>query len=130
MRRLASCFVIGMLGCSGGGEAPDPDPCVGLTCEEPPMEGEGGNVIFEYLELDTQLQTAFGLPEGIESMTRVVGYFMSEHPDSTFPLPGECVNMEGVWPLYVDPAHTDIDVGTLTITGVNEADAPSRRCPT
>jgi hypothetical protein len=91
------------------------------------MDAEGGNIIFEHITFDTQLQAAFHLPAGEATATRVMAYFMSAQTPDSNPLPmgGICNNLETTkgWPLHVGTVHTDVDVGTLTITGKNAAGA-------
>ncbi|MEO7733669.1 MAG: hypothetical protein ABIY55_22080 [Kofleriaceae bacterium] len=86
---------------------------------------EGGNLVLEHMTLDTDLQAFFHLPAGITTQTRIMAYFMSAMtPDKNpLPTPGVCTNLATTkgWPAYVGSPHTDIDVGTLTITGKNAA---------
>jgi hypothetical protein len=104
-----------------------PDACVGHTCSGPPTanDPEGGNIIFEHITFDTELQAAFQLPAGVTTATRVMAYFMSaQTPESNpLPMPGICNNLAATkgWPLNVGTPHTDVDVGTLTISGKNAA---------
>jgi hypothetical protein len=88
-------------------------------------DAEGGNIIFEYIYFDTELQAAFGLPAGVTTANRIMGYFMDSHTPNANPLPtpGVCTNLETTrgWPLYVGTPHHDLDVGTVTITGKNKA---------
>src|SRR5688572_16033677 len=102
----------------GGDEDPPPDDddtCVGHTCPSGVDEAEGGNIIFEYIYFDTQLQAAFQLPKGVETATRVMGYFMNAHdPDANpLPEPGACTNLEATkgWPLFVAQDREDLDIG-------------------
>ena len=64
------------------GATTTPDACVGHACtagDGPSvMDAEGGNIIFEHITFDTQLQAAFHLPAGEATATRVMAYFMSE----------------------------------------------------
>jgi hypothetical protein len=110
-------------GDDGGGE------CVGHGCEPGLSDPEGGNVIFEYIYFDTELQAAFQLPAGVTTATRIMAYYMSAHDPNANPLPtpGVCNNLEATkgWPLYVSPTHTDLDVGTMEITGVKGDGSPS-----
>jgi len=98
---------------SGGGS--------GVTITDP----EGGNIIFEYIYFDTELQAAFGLPTGVTTANRVMAYFMNAQTPQSNPLPtpGTCVNLEATkgWPLWVGTPHTDLDVGTLDFVGKNTA---------
>jgi len=83
---------------------------------------EGGNILFEYIYFDTDLQTVLGVPATIN---RVMAYFMTAQTpeDNPLPAPGACTNLEAThgWPLFVGSPHTDVDVGTLTMHGVNAA---------
>lgn len=102
-----------------------PDACVGHTC---PTTGpqitdpEGGNIIFEYIYFDTELQAAFPAPP---TVNRVMAYFMTSQTPQLNPLPtaGQCNNLVATkgWPETVGAQHTDLDVGALTITGKNTA---------
>ncbi|HEU0037023.1 MAG TPA: hypothetical protein VFQ53_40710 [Kofleriaceae bacterium] len=105
-----------------GVDAPDTGDEVKLT------DPEGGNIIFEFIYLDTDLQMAFGLPAGVTTINRVMAYFMNHQTPETsvLPQPLVCNNLEATkgWPLFVGSPHEDLDVGTLTITGTNSAGAP------
>jgi hypothetical protein len=86
---------------------------------------EGGQVILEYIYLDTELQAAAGLPPGVTTINRMVAFF-EEHqtPEvNPFPMMGQCNNLVATkgWPGYIGSPHTDLDVGTLTVTGKNAA---------
>jgi hypothetical protein len=109
-----------------------PDACVGHGC---PMgdgaqitDPEGGQIIFEHMTFDTDLQGIFPLA-GATTATRVMAYFMSAQTPESNPLPmagpGICNNLETTkgWPLHVGAMHTDLDVGTLTMIGKNAAGA-------
>jgi hypothetical protein len=108
----------------------DGPPCVGHGC---PMgdgaqitDPEGGQIIFEHMTFDTDLQGIFPLA-GATTATRVMAYFMSAQTPESNPLPmaGVCNNLETTkgWPLHVGSVHTDLDVGTLTMIGKNAAGA-------
>jgi hypothetical protein len=106
----------------------DDDECVGHACSQggaSVMDPEGGSIIFEHMTFDTEAATKFGLPAGVNTATRVMAYFMSaQTPESNpLPTPGACTNLETTkgWPLHVGSPHTDVDVGTLTISGKNTA---------
>jgi hypothetical protein len=119
---LAACGDSGNTTSDGG----NIDACVGHACGGASvMDPEGGNIIFEHITFDTELQAAFHLPAGVTTATRVMAYFMSaQTPDSNpLPMPGICNNLETTkgWPLHVGTPHTDVDVGTLTIIGKNAA---------
>ena len=120
-------FILGVSAAACGDDEPvtppGDGPCVGHLCEPGLGDAEGGNVIFEYIYFDTQLQAAFQLPNGITTAARIMGYFMTEHPTAQLPTPGQCNNLEATdgWPLFVAQQRTDVDVGTLTITGQNAA---------
>jgi hypothetical protein len=105
------------------------DACVGHTCPTDTgpsvLDPEGGQIIFEHMTFDTQAHDAFQLPVGVNTATRVMAYFMSAQTPESNPLPmaGKCNNLATTkgWPLFVGTPHTDLDVGTLTITGKNAA---------
>jgi hypothetical protein len=105
-------------GCGGGDGSGSGS---GVSINDP----EGGNIIFEYIYFDTELQAAFGLPTGVTTANRVMAYFMNAQTPQSNPLPtpGTCVNLESTkgWPLWVGTPHTDLDVGTLEFTGMNTA---------
>ncbi|HWU86839.1 MAG TPA: hypothetical protein VN253_06175 [Kofleriaceae bacterium] len=114
--------------CGDDSSSTGPDACAGhLQCGDGPKitDPEGGNILFEYIWFDTELQAAFQLPAGVTSVNRVIGYFMNSHTPNANPLPtaGACNNLETTrgWPLYVGNPHEDLDVGTFTITGKNMA---------
>jgi hypothetical protein len=122
---LAACGSNGNTTSDGG----NVDACVGHTCPTDTgpsvLDPEGGQIIFEHMTFDTQAQAVFQLPAGVNTATRVMAYFMSAQTPESNPLPmaGMCNNLETTkgWPLHVGSAHTDLDVGTLTITGKNAA---------
>jgi hypothetical protein len=103
-------------------------PCVGHACssgDAKVTDPEGGQIIFEHMTFDTETAAVFKLPAGVNTATRVMAYFMSaQTPDfNKLPDPGVCNNLETThgWPLFVGTPHTDLDVGTLTISGKNAA---------
>jgi hypothetical protein len=118
---LASSLLIGLTSVVAACGGDDGGECVGHGCEPGLSDPEGGNVIFEYIYFDTELQAAFSLPAGVTTATRIMGYYMSAHDPNAnpLPMPGICNNLEATkgWPLYVAPTHTDLDIGTMTITG-------------
>jgi hypothetical protein len=112
-------FAAALTACGGDDNAtPDSGGGADIAVTDP----EGGNIIFEYLYFDTELQAAFPTPP---TVFRTIGYFMdAQTPESNpLPMPGTCNNLVATkgWPGYVSPTHTDLDVGTLTITGKNTA---------
>jgi hypothetical protein len=122
-------FALASAAC-GNSDVPltDGGNCVGHDCGDIALtDPEGGNVIFEYIYFDTELQAAFGLPAGVTTVNRVMAYFMNDQTPQANPLPtpGQCNNLVTTkgWPEYVGTPHTDLDVGTLTITGKNTAGA-------
>jgi len=128
---LVSILAISLVAACGDDDAPPgvdgPTVCTGHLCEPGLSDPEGGNIIFEYIYFDTELQAAFQLPAGVTTATRVMAYFMNaQNPNANpLPTPGVCNNLEpsNGWPLFVGTQHTDLDVGTLTFTGKNEANA-------
>lgn len=131
-RRTASILlsVAALSGCGDSGNDAPPDGCTGHTCGgagASVTDREGGNIILERMTLDEELRTFFGLPAGLNTVTRVAGYFMSaQTPESNpLPTPGACNNLVTTkgWPAYVGTPHTDVDVGTLTLKGKNAAGA-------
>jgi hypothetical protein len=120
-----------MTACGGNDNTTTPDGgCVGHTCGNSDVkvtDPEAGNIIFEYIYFDTELQAAFKLPAGVTTANRVMAYFMSAQTPQSNPLPaaGQCNNLVATkgWPETVGTSHTDIDVGALTITGKNTANA-------
>jgi hypothetical protein len=111
-------------GDDGGGS----DACVGHTCTKGDIavtDAEGGNIILEYIYFDTELAAAFKLPAGQTTVLRSMAYFMNAQTPNANPLPapGTCNNLVATkgWPEYVGSPHTDLDVGTITITGKNTA---------
>jgi hypothetical protein len=112
----------------GGDDDGGTDACVGHACTQggaAVTDPEGGSIIFEHMTFDTQAAMVFKLPTGVNTATRVMAYFMSAQTPELNPLPmaGKCNNLVATmgWPLYVGTPHTDVDVGTLTITGKNAA---------
>jgi hypothetical protein len=131
MRELALAFAMVFVGVGCDGDSPpveddDGPDCVGHEdCGT--LGPEGGNIIFEYIYFDTQLQDVLLPNTDFETATRVMAYFLESHPESVLPMAGQCNNLETTdgWPLYVAPDAVEIDVGTVTITGVNTLDEPS-----
>jgi hypothetical protein len=86
---------------------------------------EGGQMILEYIYLDTEMQMALGLPPGVTTANRMVAFFENDvTPEvSPLPTPGQCNNLVATkgWPGYIGTPHTDLDVGTVTLTGKNTA---------
>lgn len=120
---LISLSAVAMTACSD-----DATTCVGHQCIKGDVQAstaEGGNIIFEYIYFDTELQAAFKLPAGVTTVNRVMAYFMdSQTPNANlFPTPGQCNNLVTTkgWPAFVGTPHVDLDVGTLTVTGKNQA---------
>jgi hypothetical protein len=110
----------------GGGDSVD--GCTGHLCvagDSAVTDAEGGNIIFEYIYFDTELQAAFHLPSGVTTANRIMAYFMNaQTPDANkLPDAGKCNNLQTTngWPQFVGTPHTDLDIGTLTITGQNTA---------
>jgi hypothetical protein len=126
---LAKVFVLISLGAVAITACTDDAPvCVGHACingDVKVTDAEGGNIIFEYIYFDTQLQTAFKLPAGVTTANRVMAYFMdAQTPQANlFPTAGQCNNLVTTkgWPEFVGAQHTDLDVGALTISGKNTA---------
>jgi hypothetical protein len=116
-----------MTACGDSGNATS-DACVGHQCINNGVkvtDPEGGNIIFEYIYFDTELQAAFKLPAGVTTLNRIMAYFMDSQTPNLNPLPtaGQCNNLVTTkgWPQTVGNPHVDLDVGTLTITGKNKA---------
>lgn len=125
---LASMLLlVGATACGDDSGTPPTDGCIGHLCgsEVKITDPDGGNIIFEYIYVDNDLKAAFGLPGN--TLTRIMAYFVNaQTPDNnTLPMPGTCNNLDATkgWPgpFYTTQVHTDLDVGTLTITGKNGA---------
>lgn len=106
--------------------------CVGHMCDDSMLtDPEGGQIILEYMYLDSelqaQLQATAGLPAGVTTLNRVSAFFENKQtPEANvLPTPGQCNNLVTTkgWPGYIGSPHTDLDVGTLTLTGKNMAGA-------
>ena len=134
-RSLLSSLLLASLvaacGDDGGSATPDAAPpvdaCPGGDCGVALEDPEGGNIIFEYIYVDSELQAGLGLPG--PTATRAMAYFMSAQTPEANPLPmgGKCNSLDTTkgWPMHVGTPHTDIDVGTLAINGVNTAGTAS-----
>jgi hypothetical protein len=130
-RYIGSMFLSAVaLSACGNNDVPlsDGGACVGHNCDDTMItDPEGGQIVFEYIYLDADLQAANMLPAGITTVNRVVGFFMNDTNPQVNPLPtpGQCNNLVSTkgWPAYIAPQHTDLDVGTVTITGKNAAGA-------
>lgn len=98
--------------------------CIGHQCDDTLItDPEGGQIVFEYIYLDTELQAGLKVPPGVTTVNRVVAFFMNgQTPEANpLPVPGQCNNLVATkgWPGFIGTPHTDLDVGTLTITGKN-----------
>lgn len=107
----------------------DGGTCVGHMCDDSALtDPEGGQIILEYMYLDTELQAKFqamGIPAGVTTVNRITAFFEnSQTPEANvLPTPGQCNNLVTTkgWPGYIGSPHTDLDVGTVTLTGKNTA---------
>lgn len=121
---LISIPLFSLVACSD-----DPSECVGHLCNSDVKitDPEGGNILFEYIYPDSELQTAFGLPAGVTTINRVMAYFLNSQTPEANPLPeaGKCNNLVATkgWPMFTGTPHEDLDVGDLTISGKNKAGA-------
>jgi len=102
------------------------DACSGhLMCGDGPKitDPDGGNVLFEYIYFDSDLQ-GLGFPATAQ---RVMAYFTEAQTPNNNPLPspGQCTNLVATkgWPTYPGDTHTDLDVGELAFLGKNKAGA-------
>ncbi len=128
-RHIGSMFLsAAALSACGNGDVAltDGGTCVGHMCDDSALtDPEGGQIIVEYMYLDTDLQQFFKLPTGVTTLTRVSAFFENAQTpdDNPFPMPGQCNNLVATkgWPGYIGSPHTDLDVGTLTLTGKNTA---------
>jgi len=125
-RLIALLCVLPLAACGDDDSNPPGDAaCVGHLCGEPAKvtDADGGNILFEYIYFDTELQAAFQLPTGVTTLARAIGYFMTDQTpaNATLPMPGVCNNLTTGWPMYQGTAQTPVDVGTLTISGKNRA---------
>lgn len=120
-------IVVGAAACGDSKNNPTvdaPGGCGHLGCPEagvtPPAltDPEGGQIIFEYIYFDADLAGVFGVP----TANRVIAFFDESMTPQDNPLPtaGACNNLATTkgWPLYQGTPKTDLDVGTLTITGM------------
>ena len=124
-----SLFAAALTACGGDDTGPT-DGCTGHACVSGDVavtDAEGGNIILEYIYFDAELSAAFKLPAGVTTITRSMAYFMDAQTPNANPLPtpGTCNNLVASkgWPTYVAPTHTDLDVGTVSLTGKNTAGA-------
>ena len=119
---LAAAATASVTACGDGD-----DECTGHLCagDIALTDPEGGNIIFEYIYFDTELQGAFMLPAGVTTLNRVMGYFLNGHDPNRNPTPepGACFNLvtNKGWPMYIAPGTTELDVGAVSIIGPNEA---------
>jgi hypothetical protein len=128
MPAIRSTVLIGLLAAAGacGDDGGTTDAgCVGHGCNGGSVninDNDGGNVLFEKVYLDTELQGALGLPT--DTFNRAMAYFVSDmtndHPKT--PVIGSCVDIyaDMAWPVFSAGA-VHPDVGALTFTGKNEA---------
>jgi hypothetical protein len=123
-RYFASMFLsaVALSACGGN----DDGTCTGHVCDDSALtDPEGGQVTLEYMYLDSELQAFFKLPAGITTLNRVTAFFENAQTpeDNPFPMPGQCNDLVATkgWPGYVGSPHTDLDIGSLTLTGKNAA---------
>jgi len=121
-RLVATIPLLALAACSE-----DTGECVGHLCASDVKitDPEGGNLLFEYIYFDTELQAAFKLPSGVTTLNRVMAYFLNSQTPDANPLPeaGKCNNFVTTkgWPMFTGTPHEDLDVGTLSISGKNRA---------
>ena len=124
-RLLASTFLLAIAACGD-----DSSQCVGHLCgsDIKLTDADGGNILLEYIYLDTELQAIFqgaGLPAGTTTITRAIAYFLNNQSPSNnpLPMPGVCNSFDDTkgWPMFAGTTHEDLDVGTVKITGKNTA---------
>jgi hypothetical protein len=125
-RYFASMFLCAAALSACGGN--DDGTCTGHICDDSALtDPEGGQMVIEYMYLDTDLRAFFQLPAGVTTLNRVTAFFEdAQTPNNNpFPVPGQCNNLAATmgWPGYLGTSRTDLDVGTLTITGKNTAGA-------
>jgi len=113
----------------GGGGGADAGDGAGAdaSVDRPPAltDREGGQVLFEYINLDDDLIAAFGLPEGVTTVNRNMAHFIrSQSPEANaLPALDDCVNLYEThgWPLgYLEgdgQERTYADVGDVSISG-------------
>jgi hypothetical protein len=115
----------------GGGDTPD--AAAGDTLDL--TDSEGGQILFEYINVDSDLQAAFGLPAGATTIMRNMAYFVSSQtpelnalPVNLAPEDDGCANLYETkgWPLgppngINGEPRTEVDVGNLVFTGKNTA---------
>lgn len=126
-RYIGSMFLFSVaLSACGNSDVPlsDGGNCIGHQCDDTLItDPEGGQIVFEYIYLDTELQQGLGVPPGVTTVNRAVAFFMNaQTPEANpLPIPGQCNNLVATkgWPGFIGTPHTDLDVGTLEITGKN-----------
>jgi hypothetical protein len=122
-------FAVALSACGNSDvKTTDGGNCTGHVCDDSLItDPEGGQIILEYMYLDTELAAFLKLPAGVTTLNRVSAFFENQQtPDANvLPKPGQCNNLATTkgWPGYVGSPHTDLDVGTLTLTGKNAAGA-------
>ncbi len=109
--------------CGDDSGSNSPDACPNGDCGVAITDPDGGNIIFEYIYVDSELQAGLGLPTN--TATRIMAYFMSaQTPESSaLPMGGKCVSLDTIkgWPMRYGMPHTDLDVGTFAMKGKNTA---------
>jgi hypothetical protein len=119
-RLIALLCLLPLAACGDDGDT----QCVGHLCGEPAKitDPDGGNILFEYIYLDTELQTVFQTG-GQPHIARVIGYFTTQQDpaNSPLPMPGVCNNLTMGWPMYQGTSQTMADVGKFTLSGKNRA---------
>src|SRR2546430_17372368 len=98
---FAGVLAMGAAACSDNAKTVDSGTgCTShLGCPEAGMpaltDPEGGQVLFEYIYFDTELQTALGLPAGVTTANRVMAFFDDKMTPEDNPLPtaGQCNNL-------------------------------------
>ena len=122
-------LLLSVAACNNGAVLPPPPDAihtVGIDANitQPPPQIDGGQVLVEYVTLDSDLQAAAGLPAGVTTVARVIAFFLDAQTPSQVPFPpaGVCMNLAVTqgWPLIGSP-RTELDMGMVALRGPNTA---------
>ena len=121
-------LLLSVAACNSSSSVLPPDATHTMTIDatmvQPPPQIDGGQVLVEYVTLDSDLQAAFGLPGGATTVARAIAFFLDAQTPSQVPFPpaGACTNLAVThgWPLIGSP-RTELDLGMVALRGPNAA---------
>lgn len=135
---LVACVSMGALplAACGGDDSGGGDGGSGCTAHNPCDAGDGGTVIdfdtpvggqvlFEYINFDDTLAAQLMLPDGVNTVTRSINWFIDDMTPETLKIPeqGSCDAqwMTNDFPSGQGDNITEVDVGGINMIGQNAA---------